>query len=559
MRTAAICPTCATYTNAVCVIYDGPYLSNLDIDPLMTIQEILGIIDSKVQLKLGYTPENVANKSINPSLGTSNTLYPSQKAVKTYVDNAISAIPAPPIPNLQQVLTSGNVATIGIQLNSPTPANNAFNGLRVFDNDVNFLYVRPSSIYWVGDEGDTTLQFSNTSGTYILTTPENNGTLALSVNGVSADVSGDITLPAPTLQQVTDVDNVTTNPIYVLDDALSPTVQASLQIDSFSSLPIVLLEDLVNNKVSSLSSEQLSFTNGAFVNTVNVKATNVTGSTKNIEIPNASGTFVLSVNGVTPNISGNVTLPAPSAWLLTGNSGTNPSTNFIGTTDAQDLVFKTNNVEYLRFNSVTGNNNEVSFLKNIKLTGTNSQIWVSEDTNGGYVTINADAADRGKITIAQNLSNRITIKSNNITGTSKTLQLPNATGTFALSVNGNAANTSGNVSVNLQSVLSAGNSLSNGRNFQGLSAGVGNTGVDVIGFGMDAGGGNTGSDVTAFGTGAAQGNQLSGVTVFSNLTLPTYADHTAASLAITVALGATSGNTYLYHNQATNSIGAVRL
>lgn len=36
---------------------------------------------------LGYTPEDVANKSTVTSLGTSNTLYPTQNAVKTYVDN----------------------------------------------------------------------------------------------------------------------------------------------------------------------------------------------------------------------------------------------------------------------------------------------------------------------------------------------------------------------------------------------------------------------------------------------------------------------------------------
>ncbi len=95
MRTAAICPTCATYTNAVCVLYDGPYLSNLDIDPLTDLEEVIGIIDAKVgtlQPSLGFTPENVANKSTNTSLGTSNTLYPTQNAVKTYVDNALSVI-----------------------------------------------------------------------------------------------------------------------------------------------------------------------------------------------------------------------------------------------------------------------------------------------------------------------------------------------------------------------------------------------------------------------------------------------------------------------------------
>ena len=37
-----------------------------------------------------------------------------------------------------------------------------------------------------------------------------------------------------------------------------------------------------------------------------------------------------------------------SAWTLNGNTGTNPATQFIGTTDAQDLVFKTNNTERMR-------------------------------------------------------------------------------------------------------------------------------------------------------------------------------------------------------------------
>ena len=35
-------------------------------------------------------------------------------------------------------------------------------------------------------------------------------------------------------------------------------------------------------------------------------------------------------------------------WGLTGNAGTTPSSNFIGTADNQDVVFKTNNVEALR-------------------------------------------------------------------------------------------------------------------------------------------------------------------------------------------------------------------
>ncbi|MCS3868447.1 hypothetical protein J3D55_001363 [Chryseobacterium ginsenosidimutans] len=35
-------------------------------------------------------------------------------------------------------------------------------------------------------------------------------------------------------------------------------------------------------------------------------------------------------------------------WSLTGNSGTTPINNFLGTSDDQDVVFKTNNIERMR-------------------------------------------------------------------------------------------------------------------------------------------------------------------------------------------------------------------
>jgi hypothetical protein len=40
-----------------------------------------------------------------------------------------------------------------------------------------------------------------------------------------------------------------------------------------------------------------------------------------------------------------------SGWNLTGNTGTTPGTDFVGTTDAQDLVFKTNGAENMRITS----------------------------------------------------------------------------------------------------------------------------------------------------------------------------------------------------------------
>lgn len=52
-----------------------------------TNTEILNIASGAV---LGYTPENQANKSTTGTLGTSDTLYPTQHAVKTYVDTGLA-------------------------------------------------------------------------------------------------------------------------------------------------------------------------------------------------------------------------------------------------------------------------------------------------------------------------------------------------------------------------------------------------------------------------------------------------------------------------------------
>jgi len=53
MRTAAICPTCATYINAACIIYDGSYLTNTKIAPLDPLDIILGKIDSNLVPLIG--------------------------------------------------------------------------------------------------------------------------------------------------------------------------------------------------------------------------------------------------------------------------------------------------------------------------------------------------------------------------------------------------------------------------------------------------------------------------------------------------------------------------
>lgn len=60
-----------------------------------------------------------------------------------------------------------------------------------------------------------------------------------------------------------------------------------------------------------------------------------------------------------------------NGWAVTGNSGTNPATNYIGTSDANDLVFRTNNTERMRINNAVGST-----------TGTVGDISIGNTTSG---------------------------------------------------------------------------------------------------------------------------------------------------------------------------------
>jgi len=51
-------------------------------------------------------------------------------------------------------------------------------------------------------------------------------------------------------------------------------------------------------------------------------------------------------------------------WSLTGNPGTSPGTNFIGTTDNKDLVFKTNGTEKMKVDT----NGNIDFTGSVSLT-----------------------------------------------------------------------------------------------------------------------------------------------------------------------------------------------
>lgn len=105
--------------------------------------------------------------------------------------------------------------------------------------------------------------------------------------------------------------------------------------------------------------------------------------------------------GVAPGASGNVlksngtdwvssTESDPTAWSLLGNTGTTAGTNFVGTTDAKDLVFKTNAAENMRLKNSNG------FL-GVNETSPQAPLHVSTAAGDALLTIqNKTSASHGR-------------------------------------------------------------------------------------------------------------------------------------------------------------------
>ena len=76
----------ATYSSATGILNIPQYQGG--VTSFNTRTGAITLTSQDVTDALGFTPENVANKSNDTALGTSATLYPTQNAVKVYVDSA---------------------------------------------------------------------------------------------------------------------------------------------------------------------------------------------------------------------------------------------------------------------------------------------------------------------------------------------------------------------------------------------------------------------------------------------------------------------------------------
>lgn len=95
--------------------------------------------------------------------------------------------------------------------------------------------------------------------------------------------------------------------------------------------------------------------------------------------------------------------PAASGWSLTGNAGTNPATNFIGTTDNQPLVLRVNNLPALR---IEPNAASPNFVGGASANTVTAEV-VGATISGGGDSSNPNRVDDDYSTISGGFRNRV--------------------------------------------------------------------------------------------------------------------------------------------------------
>ena len=105
-----------------------------------------------------------------------------------------------------------------------------------------------------------------------------------------------------------------------------------------------------------------------------------------------SGGFGTSVGWV-PVQAG--TSSPTTAWLINGNGGTDPNVNFVGTTDGQDLVLRTNNIEVARFglaNNFSFGYGAQALSSNMNVMGNDAGVGANNAQNSNFFGLNAGAS-----------------------------------------------------------------------------------------------------------------------------------------------------------------------
>jgi len=384
---------------------------------------------------------------------------------------------------------TGDVTSVG---NATTIANNAVNYGKMQTVTASRLLGNPLASTATPSEISIGSGLSLSTGG-VLTAAGSGGTVTsasvVTANGVSGTVANATTAPAITLSlgaitptsvvasgnlsgtQLTSTVAIGTAPLVVT----STTPVANLSIGGNAST--VTTNANLTGMVTSIGNSTTVITNANL--TGEVTSTGNTTTVGNAAVigkvltgyTSGAGTITASDNILTAiqKLNGNDVTNANSVWNLTGNAGTTAGTNFIGTTDNKDVVFKRSGIQ----SGLLGFNNTSFGLLALNAATTG--------INNVAIGISALAANTSG---GNNTATGISALANNTTGTSNT-----ATGGSALMLNTTGgSNTATGVSA-LNSNTTGGNNTA-----IGSSALVANTtGVNNVAIGFNAGYGDDSS------------------------------------------------------------------
>lgn len=376
-------------------------ISQLDEAVILTGSEEVPVVQDGTTVKtttqdiadlyaLGYTAENVANKSTVTSLGTSNTLYPTQNAVKVYADTAAATAAAGkellvnksintalgtsdtlyPSQNAVKVYVDGSVVGLLDDRGSYTPSVTSPGAYPSTGGSGGSGAIQKGDLWFMSASGflGTTAVAAGATVRALANTP---GQTGANWNILSA---GAISITTPNLDKVTTAGSTSTNDIVVSKNGGGS----------------IFTEDLLTQKLATLStnggnSGYLQLTNiGAKTGTI--YSENITDN-RDYQLPDASGTLALL------------------------SDITNPTLQQV--TDAGSIT--TNDI------SISGINNSVQTRFSVyQPTGFYSASIGQNTSRGGYLQLVGTNGFNEGVVLAQNLT------------ASRTYQLPNASGTLAL-------------------------------------------------------------------------------------------------------------------------------
>lgn len=266
----------------------------------------------------------------------------------------------------------------------------------------------------------------------------------------------------------------------------------------------------------------------------------------------AAAGYVLTTNG-----SGTLSWgSAATSWLTTGNNSTSagiPATNFLGTTDGQDFVFKTNSTERIRV--LSGGNTGIGMTAPAALLH-----------SAGQINTGAAAATTGSVLFYNSTNTNITGFISGTTTASVTYRLPTSDGPsgYILMTDGasnlywgvNAGPAGPMGPTGPTTAISSTFSVSTGTTTYTFSPGAG-TVVQAELWG-GGGGGASGNRVTNNTSGGGGGGGCYGKVVFTAIA-GTYTAYIGAGGAggVSVGNGSAGGNSYIKPPGGFANIGEV--